>query len=136
MWTTKSKLVKSAKACAIRARWPKGGASWVDGFLPALKKVCRIFVFLERLFAPGGYRGANTTATDSKRSECSPCNSSSPPTKQWLQDCSEAMAHGAGFGLARLLSPLDFEYVTRTQLAFVLVIELMMRRNARHCQVS
>jgi transposase len=33
-----------------------------DGFLPLLKEVRRLFVFLKRLFADGGYSGDNTRA--------------------------------------------------------------------------
>jgi hypothetical protein len=33
-----------------------------DGFLPLLKSVRRVFVFLERLFADGAYSGAATAA--------------------------------------------------------------------------
>ena len=33
-----------------------------DGFLPLLKRVRRVFVFLERLFADGAYSGTATAA--------------------------------------------------------------------------
>ncbi len=33
-----------------------------DGFIPLLKEVRRVFVFLQRIFADGGYSGANTAA--------------------------------------------------------------------------
>jgi transposase len=111
-----------------------------DGFLPLLKSVRRIFVFLERLFADGAYSGTDTAATAKrtgkvaleivKRSDAA--NGFVVLPKRWIVERSFGW-----LGRCRRLAK-DFESLTRTHLAFVqlAMIRLMTRRIARLCQTS
>jgi transposase len=111
-----------------------------DGFLPLLKEVRRVFVFLERLFADGAYRGTETAAAAKrvgnvvleivKRSDAAKGFVVLP--KRWIVERTFSW-----LGRCRRLAK-DFENLTRTQLAFVqlAMIRLMTRRIARLCQSS
>ncbi len=106
-----------------------------DGFLPVLKQVRRLFAFLTRLFADGGYRGAETAAAVTRvgRMELEIVTRSDQATgfvvlpKRWIVERTFGW-----LGRCRRLSK-DFENLSRTQLAFVqlAMIRLMMRRIAR-----
>jgi transposase len=107
-----------------------------DGFLPLLKDVRRVFVFLERLIGDGGYAGAATRAAARragkidlqivKRSDAAKGFILLP--KRWIVERTFGW-----LGRCRRLAK-DFENLTRTQLAFVklAMIRLMMRRIAAH----
>jgi transposase len=107
-----------------------------DGFLPLLKDVRRVFVFLERLIGDGGYAGAATRAAARragkidlqivKRSDAAKGFVLLP--KRWIVERTFGW-----LGRCRRLAK-DFENLTRTQLAFVklAMIRLMMRRIAAH----
>ncbi len=111
-----------------------------DGFLPLLKSVRHMFVFLERLFADGAYSGTGTAAAAKrtgkvvleivKRSDAA--NGFVVLPKRWIVERS--------FGWLSRCRRLakDFENLTRTQIAFVklAMIRLMTRRIARLCQSS
>jgi transposase len=111
-----------------------------DGFLPLLKSVRRVFVFLERLFADGGYSGEATAAVAKrtgkvvleivKRSDAA--KGFVVVAKRWIVERTFGW-----LGCCRRLVK-DFENLTRTQLAFVqlAMIRLMTRRIARLCQSS
>jgi transposase len=111
-----------------------------DGFLPLLKQVQRVFVFLERLFADGAYSGTHTAAAAKrtgkavleivKRSDAA--NGFVVLPKRWIVERSFGW-----LGRCRRLAK-DFESLTRTQIAFVqlAMIRLMTRRIARLCQSS
>ncbi|MFD0464492.1 IS5 family transposase [Microvirga aerilata] len=113
-----------------------------DGFLPLLKSVRRVFVFLERLFADGAYSGAATAAAAAakrtgkvvleivKRSDAA--KGFVVVAKRWIVERTFGW-----LGRCRRLVK-DFENLTRTQLAFVqlAMIRLMTRRIARLCQSS
>lgn len=106
-----------------------------DGFLPLLKPLRRLFVFLKRLFADGGYSGVETAATVKRvgkmdleivtRSDRAKGFVILP--KRWIVERTFGW-----FGRCRRLTK-DFENLTRTQLAFVqlAMIRLMLRRVAR-----
>ncbi len=106
-----------------------------DGFLPVLKQVRRLFAFLTRLFADGGYRGAETAAAVKRvgRMELEIVTRSDQATgfvvlpKRWIVERTFGW-----LGRCRRLSK-DFENLSRIQLAFVqlAMIRLMMRRIAR-----
>ena len=111
-----------------------------DGFLPLLKSVRRVFVFLERLFADGAYSG-NETATAAKRigkvvleivKRSGAAKGFVVVAKRWIVERTFGW-----LGRCRRLAK-DFENLTRTQLAFVqlAMIRLMTRRIARLCQPS
>ena len=110
-----------------------------DGFLPLLKSVRRVFVFLERLFADGAYSGTET-ATATKRTgrvvleivKRSDAEGFVVVAKRWIVERSFGW-----LGRCRRLAK-DFENLTRTQMAFVqlAMIRLMTRRIARLCQSS
>jgi transposase len=106
-----------------------------DGFIPLLKEVRRVFVFLQRLFADGGYSGAKTAA-EAKRAgkvELEIVKRSDAAkgfvvlSKRWIVERTFGW-----FGRCRRLAK-DFENLSRTQHAFVqlAMIRLMMRRIAR-----
>jgi transposase len=111
-----------------------------DGFLPLLKRVRRVFVFLKRLFADGAYSGTATAMAAKrvgkvsleivKRSDTTKGFVALP--KRWIVERSLGW-----LGRCRRLAK-DFESLTRTQLAFVqlAMIRLMTRRIARLCQSS
>ena len=106
-----------------------------DGFLPLLKEVRRLFVFLQRLFADGGYSGDETWAATKRvgkvnleivrRSDTTKGFVVVP--KRWIVERT--------FGWLNRCRRLakDFENLTRTQLAFIqlAMIRLMARRIAR-----
>jgi transposase len=106
-----------------------------DGFLPLLKQVRRLFVFLKRLFADGGYSGTETAAAVRRiggmglevvrRSD--QARGFVLLAKRWIVERTFGW-----LGRCRRLAK-DFEHLTRTQLAFVqlAMIRLMMRRIAR-----
>ena len=106
-----------------------------DGFLPLLKGVRRLFVFLKRLFADGGYSGDATWAAAKragkveleivKRSDVAKGFTVLP--KRWIVERTFGW-----LGRCRRLAK-DFENLSRTQLAFVqlAMIRLMARRIAR-----
>jgi transposase len=106
-----------------------------DGFLPLLKEVRRLFVFLKKLFADGGYSGAATWAAAKragkvdleivKRSDLAKGFVILP--KRWIVERTFGW-----LGRCRRLAK-DFENLSRTQLAFVqlAMIRLMVRRIAR-----
>ena len=106
-----------------------------DGFLPVLKQVRRLFAFLTRLFADGGYRGAETAAAVRRvgRMDLEIVTRSDQAKgfvvlpKRWIVERTFGW-----LGRCRRLSK-DFENLSRTQLAFVqlAMIRLMMRRIAR-----
>jgi transposase len=105
-----------------------------------LKEVRRLFVFLKRLFADGGYSGDDTRTAAKrlgkveleivKRSDAAKGFVALP--KRWIVERT--------FGwLGRCRRPAkDFENLTRTQLAFVqlAMIRLMARRIARLSKTS
>jgi transposase len=111
-----------------------------DGFLPLLKSVRRVFVFLERLFADGAYSGTETAAAAKrvgkvkldivKRSDTA--NGFVVLPKRWIVERTFGW-----LGRCRRLAK-DWENLTRTQIAFVhlAMIRLMTRRIARLCQNS
>ena len=106
-----------------------------DGFLPLLKQVRRLFVFLKRLFADGSYSGIEMAAAVRRigkmglevvtRSDQARGFVVLP--KRWIVERTFGW-----LGRCRRLAK-DFEHLTRTQLAFVqmAMIRLMMRRIAR-----
>ena len=106
-----------------------------DGFLPLLKQVRRLFVFLKRLFADGSYSGVETAAAVTRvgkmglevvtRSD--QAKGFVVLAKRWIVERTFGW-----LGRCRRLAK-DFEHLTRTQLAFVqlAMIRLMMRRVAR-----
>jgi transposase len=106
-----------------------------DGFLPLLKDVRRLFVFVKRLFADGGYSGDATWAAAKrvgkleleivKRSDVAKGFTVLP--KRWIVERTFGW-----LGRCRRLAK-DFENLSRTQLAFVqlAMIRLMARRIAR-----
>ena len=91
-----------------------------DGFLPLLKSVRRVFVFLERLFADGGYSGTKTAAAAKrtgkvaleivKRSDTA--KGFVVVAKRWIVERTFGW-----LGRCRRLAK-DFENLTRTQMAF------------------
>jgi transposase len=111
-----------------------------DGFLPLLKEVRQVFVFLQRLFGDNGYRGDETWAATKrtgkidleivKRSDTArgfvvvPKRWIVERTFGWLNRCRR---------LAK-----DFENLTRPQLAFIqlAMIRLMARRIARFSKTA
>ena len=111
-----------------------------DGFLPLLKQVRRLFVFLKRLFADGGYSGTETAAAVRRiggmglevvrRSD--QARGFVLLAKRWIVERTFGW-----LGRCRRLAK-DFEHLTRTQLAFVQLarIRLMMRRIARAANPS
>jgi len=111
-----------------------------DGFLPLLKEVRRVFVFVERLFADGGYIGDATRAAAKragkvdlqivKRSDTAKGFMILP--KRWIVERTFGW-----LGRCRRLAK-DFENLTRTQLAFLklAMIRLMARRIARLSETS
>ena len=111
-----------------------------DGFLPVLKQVRRMFVFLERLFGDGAYSGTETAAAAKrdgkvtleivKRSDAA--KGFVVVAKRWIVERTFGW-----LGRCRRLAK-DFENLTRTQIAFVqlAMIRLMTRRIARLCQTS
>lgn len=106
-----------------------------DDFLPLLKGVLRLFVFLKRLFTDGGYSGDATWAADKragkmvveivKRSDAAKGFTVLP--KRWIVECTSGW-----LGRCRCLAK-DFENLSRTQSAFVqlAMIWLMVRRIAK-----
>ena len=113
-----------------------------DGFLPLLKSVRRVFMFLERLFADGAYSGTATAVAAAakrtgkvvleivKRSDAA--KGFVVVAKRWIVERTFGW-----LGRCRRLAK-DCENLTRTQLAFVqlAMIRLMTRRIARLCQSS
>jgi transposase len=111
-----------------------------DGFLPLLKSVRRVFVFLECLFADRAYSGTKTAAAAKragkvaleivKRSNMA--EGFVVVARRWVVERTFGW-----LGRCRRLAK-DFENLTRTQLAFVqlALIRLMTRRIARLCQTS
>jgi transposase len=105
-----------------------------DGFLPLLKQVRRLFVFLKRLFADGSYSGVETAAAVKRigkvgleivtRSD--QARGFVVLAKRWIVERTFGW-----LGRCRRLAK-DFEHLTRTRLAFVqlAMIRLMMRRIA------
>jgi transposase len=111
-----------------------------DGFLPLLKQVRRLFVFLKRLFADGSYSGTET-ATAVKRvgkvglevvTRSEEARGFVVLAKRWIVERTFGW-----LGRCRRLAK-DFEHLTRTQLAFVqlAMIRLMMRRIAKASKTS
>jgi transposase len=106
-----------------------------EGFLPLLKEVRRLFVFLKKLFADGGYSGDDTWAAAKragkvdleivKRSDTAQGFVVLP--KRWIVERTFGW-----LGRCRRLAK-DFENLSRTQLAFVqlAMIRLMAPRIAR-----
>ena len=106
-----------------------------DQIAPLLKEVRRLFPFLERAIADGGYQGAATTATVRKaarvpleivkRSDKAKGFVVLP--KRWIVERTFGW-----LGRCRRLAK-DFENLSRSHLAFVqlAMIRLMMRRIAR-----
>jgi transposase len=106
-----------------------------DGALPLLKEARRLFPFIERLFADGGYQGAATAAAVKalgiweleivKRSDQATGFEVLP--KRWIVERTFGW-----LGRCRRLAK-DFENRTRTALAFLrlALIRLMLRRIAR-----
>jgi transposase len=106
-----------------------------DGFLPLLKEVRQVFVFLQRLFADDGDSGDETWAATKrtgkvdleivKRSDTARGFVVGP--KRWIVERT--------FGWLNRCRRLakDFENLSRTQLAFIqlAMIRLMARRIAR-----
>jgi transposase len=111
-----------------------------DGFLPLLKSVRRMFVFLERLFADGAYSGTKTAAAAKRTGKVvleiahrsDTANGFVVVAKRWIVERTFGW-----LGRCRRLAK-DVENLTRTQLALVqlAVIRLMTRRIARLCQSS
>jgi transposase len=111
-----------------------------DGFLPLLKEVRRVFVFLQRLFADGSYAGDATRAAAKrvgkvdleivKRSDTAQGFVVVP--KRWIVERTFGW-----LGRCRRLAK-DFENLSRTQLAFIqmAMIRLMARRIARLSKAS
>lgn len=107
-----------------------------DGAQPVLKEVRRLFPFIERVFADGGYQGAAMTAAVRelgawhleivKRSDTAKGVEVLP--KRWIVERTFGW-----LGRCRRLSK-DFENFSRTALAFLrlAMIRLMRRRIARH----
>ena len=106
-----------------------------DGFLPLLKDVRRVFVFLQRLFADGGYSGDETGAAAKRAGKleleivkrCDAAKGFVVLPKRWIVERTFGW-----LGRCRRLAK-DFENLTRSQLAFVkpAMIRLMARRIAR-----
>lgn len=111
-----------------------------DGFLPLLKEVRRVFVFLKRLFADGGYSGEAASAAARrigkvdleivKRSDATKGFVVLP--KRWIVERTFGW-----LGRCRRLAK-DFENLSRSQLAFVqlAMISLIARRIARLSETS
>lgn len=105
-----------------------------DGVVPLLKQVRRLFVFLKRLFADGGYSGAETAAAVKrvgkveleivKRADAVKGFVVLP--KRWIVERTLGW-----LGRCRRLAK-DVEHLARSQLAFIqlALIRLMMRRLA------
>jgi transposase len=103
--------------------------------LPLLKEARRLFPFIERLFADGGYQGPATAAAVRalgawqleivKRSD--PAQGFVALPKRWIVERTFAW-----LGRCRRLAK-DVETLTRTALAFLrlAIIRLMLRRIAR-----
>jgi transposase len=106
-----------------------------DGALPLLKEARRLFPFIKRIFADGGYQGAATAAAVKalgsweleivKRSDQATGFEVLP--KRWIVERTFGW-----LGRCRRLAK-DFENRTRTALAFLrlALIRLMLRRIAR-----
>src|SRR5215207_11082494 len=102
-----------------------------DGFLPLLKSVRRVFVFLERLFADGAYSGTETAAAAKrtgkvvleivKRSDAA--KGFVVVAKRWIVERTFGW-----LGRCRRLVK-DFENLTRTQLAFVQLAMIRLMRS-------
>ncbi len=111
-----------------------------DGFLPLLKSVRRVFVFLERLFADRAYSGTKTAAAAKRAGKVAleivtrsdMAEGFVVVARRWVVERTFGW-----LGRCRRLAK-DFENLTRTQLAFVqlALIRLMTRRIARLCQTS
>jgi transposase len=107
-----------------------------DGGLPVLKEVRRLFPFIVRVFADGGYQGAATAAAVRelgawhleivKRSDTAKGFEVLP--KRWIVERTFGW-----LGRCRRLAK-DFENLARMALAFLrlAMIRLMLRRIARH----
>jgi transposase len=106
-----------------------------DGALPLLKEARRLFPFIERIFADGGYQGAATADAVKAlgRWELEIVKRSDQTTgfevlpKRWIVERTFGW-----LGRCRRLAK-DFESRTRTALAFLrlALIRLMLRRIAR-----
>lgn len=106
-----------------------------DGALPLLKEARRLFPFVERIFADGGYQGVVTAASVAaiggwrlqivKRSDQAKGFVVLP--KRWIVERTFAW-----MGRCRRLAK-DFENLTRMSLAFLRLasIRMMLRRLAR-----
>ena len=114
-----------------------------DGALPVLKEVRRLFPFIERVFADGGYQGAATAAAVRelgewhleivKRSDTATGFEVLP--KRWIvtpRACVPSERTFGWLGRCRRLAK-DFENLSRMALAFLrlALIRLMLRRIAR-----
>ncbi|WP_184798221.1 IS5 family transposase [Nitrospirillum iridis] len=106
-----------------------------DGALPVSKEVRRLFPFVERVFADGGYQGAATAAVRElgewhleivKRSDTAKGFEVLP--KRWIVERTFGW-----LGRCRRLAK-DFENLSRMSLAFLrlALIRLLLRRIARH----
>ncbi len=105
-----------------------------DGFLPLLKRVRRVFVFLERLFADGAYSGTATAAAAKrtgkvvleivKRSDAA--KGFIVVVKRWVVERTFGW-----LGRCRRLAK-DWECLNRTALVFLrwASVRLMLRRLA------
>ena len=111
-----------------------------DGALPLLKEARRLFPFVERVFADGGYQGPATASAVGaigawrleivKRSDAAKGFVVLP--KRWIVERTFAW-----LGRCRRLAK-DFENLTRTSLAFLrlAMIRVMLRRVARTSQCT
>ena len=106
-----------------------------DGCLPVLKEVRRLFPFLQRIVADGGYQGANTAAAV-RQAAGAPLKIVKRPDaakgfitlpKRWIVERTFGWLNRCR-RLAR-----DVEHRARSHLAFVQIamIRIMMRRLAR-----
>jgi transposase len=111
-----------------------------DGFLPLLKRVWRLFVFLERLFADGAYSGTKTAAAAKRIGKVALEIVKRSDNAKGFVDVAKRWIVERTFGWLGRCCRLakDFENLTRTQIAFVqlAMIRLMTRRIARLCQSS
>jgi transposase len=111
-----------------------------DGLLPLLKEARRLFVFLKRLFADGGYSGDETRAAAKRLGKVElEIVKRSDAAKGFVVLSKRGIVERTfgWLGRCRRLAK-DFENLTRTQLAFaqLAMIRLMARRIARVSKTS
>lgn len=111
-----------------------------EGFLPLLKEVRRLFVFLQRLFADGSDAGAETWAATKRIGRVDLEIVTRADTAQGFVVVPKRWIVERTFGWLNRCRRLakDFENLTRTQLAFIqlAMIRLMTRRIARFSKAS